>query len=44
MLRAASSPALLGPGFVQALEVEQAFGKALFEDEEGFGGAGHGGG
>ena len=33
-----------GPGFVQALEGEQAFGEALFEDGEGFGGAGHGGG
>ena len=31
-----------GPGFVQALEVEQALGEALFEDGEGFGGSGHG--
>ncbi len=30
----------VGPGFVQALEVEQAFGEALFEDGEGFGGDG----
>ena len=30
--------------FVQALEVEQAFGGTLFEGGEGFGGAGHGGG
>ncbi len=33
-----------GPGLVQALEVEQAFGEALLEDGEGFGGYGHGGG
>ncbi len=36
--------AAAGPGFVQALEVEQAFGEALFEGGEGFGGGGHGGG
>ena len=29
----------MGPGFVQALEVEQAGGEALFEGGEGFGGA-----
>lgn len=29
---------------VQALEVEQTLGEVLFEDGEGFGGAGHGGG
>ncbi len=34
----------MGPGFVQAIEVEQAFSEALFEGDEGFGGAGHGGG
>ncbi len=28
------------PGFVQALEGEPAFGEALFEDGEGFGGGG----
>ena len=33
----------MGPGFVQELEVEQAFGEALFEDGEGFGEARHGG-
>ena len=33
-----------GPGFVQALEGEQALGEVLFEDGEGFGGAGHVGG
>ena len=33
-----------GPGFVQALEGEQAFGEALFEDWEGFGGGGYRGG
>ncbi len=32
-----------GPGFVQALEGEQAFGETLFEGWEGFGGAGQGG-
>ena len=31
----------MGPGFVQELEVKQAFGEALFEDGEGFGGGGH---
>ena len=31
-----------GPSFVQALEGEQAFGEALFEGGEGFGGDGHG--
>ena len=36
--------AAAGPGFVQALEGEQAFGEALFEDGEGFGGGGHGAG
>ncbi len=36
--------AALGPSFVQALEVEQAFGEALFEGDEGLGGGGHGGG
>jgi hypothetical protein len=36
--------ALAGPGRVQELEVERAFGEALFEDGEGFGGAGHGAG
>ncbi len=34
----------VGPGGVMALEVEQAFGVVLFEDGEGFGGAGQGGG
>ncbi len=33
-----------GPGFVQALEDEQAFGEALIENGEGFGQAGYGGG
>ncbi len=46
-------PADLGPldrgapsglGFVQELRGEQAFGEALLEGGEGFGGAGHGGG
>ncbi len=31
------------PGFVQEIEVEQAFGEALLEGGEGFGGGGHGG-
>ena len=35
--------AAAGPGFAQALEVEQAFGETLFEVDEGFGGSGHGG-
>jgi hypothetical protein len=34
----------VGPGGVQALEVEQAFGELVFEGDEGFGGGGHGGG
>ena len=34
--------AAAGPGFVQELEVEQAFGEALFEGGEGFRGAGMG--
>ena len=33
-----------GPGAVQELEAEQAFGEALIEDGAGFGGGGHGGG
>ena len=32
--------AAMGPSFVQALEGEQAFGEALFEGGEGFGGGG----
>ena len=35
---------LLFIGFIQEFEVEQAFGGAPFEDREGFGGAGRGGG
>ncbi len=34
--------AAAGPSGVQALEVERAFGAALFEDGEGFGGGGRG--
>ncbi len=30
----------VGPSFAQALEVEQAFGEAPFEGDEGFGGDG----
>ena len=41
-LRPLERGAAAGPGFVQALEVEQASGEALFEGDEGFGGAGHG--
>ncbi len=36
--------AAAGPGFVQAIEGEPAFGEALFEGDEAFGGARHGGG
>ena len=36
--------ASLGPDGVQALEGEQAFGELAFEGDEGFGGAGLGGG
>ncbi len=42
MSRAVSLPALLGPGFVQALEVEQALDETLFEDGERFDRLGHG--
>ena len=35
---------LMGPGFVQEPGVEQTFGVLFLEDEEGFGGAGRGGG
>ena len=31
-----------GPGLVQTLEVEQAFGELVFEGDEGFGGGEHG--
>ncbi len=31
----------MGPGFVRAIAGEQAFGVGLFENGEGFGGAGH---
>ena len=41
-LRALNRGTAAGSDFVQELEVEQAFGKALIEDREGFGGAGHG--
>ncbi len=34
--------AAAGPGFVQELEGEQAFGEAGFQADEAFGGAGHG--
>ena len=43
-LRALDRGATAGPGFVQALEVEQAGNEALFEGGEGFGGAGCRGG
>ena len=33
-----------GPGIVQALEGEQAFGELVFEGGEAFGGSGHEGG
>ena len=37
------SPSSLGQASSRELEDQQAFGKALFEGDEGFGGAGHGG-
>ena len=35
--------AAVAPGFVQALEVEQVFGEAGFQADEGFGAGRHGG-
>ena len=43
-LRALDGGAAAGPGGVHRLEGEQAFGELLFENGEGFGGAGRGGG
>ncbi len=42
-LRALDRGAAAGPGFVQALDGEQALDELILEDGQGFGGGGHGG-
>jgi hypothetical protein len=42
--RALNRGATTAPSLVQELEAEQAVGETLFEDGQGFGGGGHGGG